>query len=322
MLVQNLGAIHSAVSRGALSYAIQMPKSGLTRTGEVDRLLDTAQRVANCADPLFDDDFQLSLSILNSPRRTPPHAPLECETLERIRFLLTDRFEAALRDAVETPPAPSSEPGSVAAAIATLPPPEESGSLSKYIEHSAHRIQIVEYLTHAAAWLLSHPHALPENYVSRLRRSIRAAGLATGPGSYIHHVPAVTLIGANAIDMLARHPHLRSALAGYTAAVMVESTRTAPWIAAGMARVGMRPAAADHHTALANPSAAAIQIDARDAADAATREPGGSIGEVLFGAALANTLAGWTADHLLDNFQRDESSLHAPLITSGHFARV
>lgn len=320
MLVHNLGAIHSAVSRGALSYALQMPKSSLTRTGEVDRLLDTAQRVANCADPLFDDDFQLSLSILNSPRRTPPHAPLECETLERIRFLLTDRFEAALRDAVETPPAPSSEPGAIAATIATLPPPEESGSLSRYIERSAHRGQILELLTHLATALLVQPHAAPGNKLGGLGRSIRAAGLAVGHGNYMHHVPSVTLIGVNALALLAQHPHLRSALAGYSAAVIVESTRTAPWIAAGMRRVGMSAAAVEHHAMLASPAATALQIDARDAADTASRETGGSAGEVLFGAALANTLAGWGADHMLDAFQRDESSLRAPLFFSGPFA--
>lgn len=207
-------------------------------------------------DPIADEDLQLALYLcyeLHYRGLLGVDDDWEWQpSLLRVRAGLEAEFEAALREAVPVPAAPT-DPRQVELelrAVSEL----EGPSLSSYMRRRATVEQMREFLIHRSAYQLKeadpHSWAIPRLtggpkaalvevqadeygggrpewiHAELFARSMRALRLDSTYGAYLDEIPGLTLATVNAMSLFGLHRRLRGAVVGHLA--LFEMTSSLP----------------------------------------------------------------------------------------------
>lgn len=261
--------------------------------------------------------------------------------LIRARSVIEERFEAALREAVEVPPLPEPTRQAVASALFDLTDADSGPSLSRFVATSATLEQLGEFLMQRSIYQLKEadPHAWA---IPRLGGDAKAAlveieadeygggdprrmhstifaqtmagfGLVTEYGHYFDAVPAITLASANMMSLFGLHRRLRGAIVGHLAAFEMTSTAPNRLYGSAFRRQGFGPDVTWYFDEHVEADAVHEQIAARDLAGGLVEAEPRLLADVMFGAAACLTVDGMVGAHMLDAWSAGESSLRAPV---------
>jgi hypothetical protein len=299
--------------------------------------------VVPSGDPIADEDLQLALYLCYELhyRGLPGVSDLwEWEpSLLRFRARLEDQFEAALRDAVTVPETAidASEIDLLLRAIADADAP----SLSAYIRTRATLDQLREFIVHRSAYQLKeadpHSWAIPRlagppkaalievqydeygggrtdwMHAELFARSMRALGLDDTYGAYLELIPGITLATVNLMSLCGLHRRLRGAIVGHMALFEMTSSLPNRRYADGVRRLGFEGDATlffdEHVTA----DAVHENIAAVDLAGGLIRQEPGRAQDVMWGARALAYVDGRWAQHVLDAWRLEQSSLVSEL---------
>lgn len=335
-------------SRGHISESLlSMLATSLDQEPDMgtDLRLETARSVRDTPDILSDEDLQLALLILYSlhygglggwdPRWEWQAKPLS------IRLAIEERFEAVLRDRIPVPELPPAEAEAVAAELFTLTAGDSGPSVSKYIARQASVEQAREFIVHKSLYTLKEadPHAWaiprlqgrakaalveiqadeygggrPEHvHATIFAGTMRAVGLSDSYGYYVNQLPALTLASFNMMSMFGLHRRLRGAITGHLAAFEMTSSIPNRFYGNGFRRLGYGPDVTWYFDEHVEADAVHEQIAGRDLAGALAEDEPDLLPDIIFGAQACLYMDGLTGEHLLDAWNREESSLRQPL---------
>ena len=299
---------------------------------------------APCADPLQDEDRQLSLWILyelhyGGFRDVDDSWEWSPACLE-LRRLLEGPFEAALADLARpvTESFLNHDTGLVEGFFDVVAATDVA-SVTSYLQHTATREQMLEFLVHRTVYQLKEadPHAwavprltgapkvrlmevLYDEYGAgrpdRLHsamfgETLVACGLDPRYGAYLDRVPAVTLAVNNAMSLFGLHRRLRGAAMGHLAAFEATSSVPARRVCRGLRRLGFPEVAADYFEEHVEADAVHEQLAVRGICAAMVRQDPLVVTDIAFGAATSLCLDGLAASYLLERWQRGDSGLRA-----------
>jgi hypothetical protein len=152
-------------------------------------------------------------------------------------------------------------------------------------------------------------------HASLFAGTLRHLGLDDRYGAYVDHVPGVTLTTGNLISLFGLHRRWRAALVGHLALFEMSSVTPMGRYAAAIRRHGLPDEAArfyDEH----------VVADARHEVIARNELAGGLVeaeptlgGEVVFGARALGAVEARFTRHLLDRWERGDTSLRRALAT-------
>jgi hypothetical protein len=292
-------------------------------------------------DPLGGDDTHLALYLLYELHYRGVEGVDERwewdPELLRVRALLEARFETGLRDAIGELPAVDD----ATAFLQSLTADGDGPSLSGYVEHQATLGQFQEQAIHRSAWQLKeadpHSWAIPrlagrpkaalveiqaDEYGAGVERDIHAElyaltmerlGLSASYNAYLDVLPGITLATVNLVSMFGLHRRWLGALVGHLAVFEMTSTTTMAKYATALRRMDFDPWTClfyDTH----------VVADAHHQTVAAVELVGGLLEQdpdrtqdVIFGALAIGKLEAILTEHLLARWQRDQTSLLAPV---------
>ena len=296
-------------------------------------------------DPLADEDLQLALYLCYELHyRGLPGVDERWEwspSLLALRQTLEERFETALRDTVG-PVGPAPAPEEFDVALREIANADDAPSVSRHVERSATREQVLEFLAHRSAYQLKeadpHSWAMPrlsgppkaalveiqvDEYgggrADRMHAQLfadvlEAAGLDARYGAYVEHLPAATLATVNLMSLCGLHRRLRGAIVGHLALFEMTSSVPNRRYAAGLRRLGFDDPAAtaffdEHVTADAVHEA----IAAVDLAGGLARAEPAVAADIIWGAHALLAVDGRWARGLMDAWAKGRSSLRRPL---------
>ena len=289
---------------------------------------------------LGDDDFHLALYVcyeLHYRGFEGVDERWEWEpSLLAFRGRLEAHFEGALRDAIAVR---LSEPREVPEVLQGLAADNGGPSLSRYIESAATLENLREFLIHRSIYHLreadSHTWALPRLFgrpkaalveiqmdeygsgieermhSSLFRTTLGALGLETQYGSYIERVPGVTLATVNLMSLFGLHRRWRGACMGHLALFEMTSTEPNRRYARGLRRLGYGSSATTFFDEHVEADSIHEMIAAHDLAGTLASESDQLAADILFGADALDLLDARFAQHLLEHWQKGESSLLA-----------
>ena len=292
-----------------------------------------------CADPLGDEDLQLSLYCCYELHyRGLPGVDERWEWdpwLLELRAGLEREFEQALEDEIGSP-SEAAEPDEMDLALRAIADEDDGPSVSTYIERNADLTQVTEFVIHRSAYQLKeadpHSWALPRLsgppkaalveiqadeygggrperiHATMFARSMEALGLDSTPGAYLDSIPGSTLATVNLMSLFGLHRRLRGAIVGHLALFEMSSSIPNRRYASGLRRLGMEAATPffDEHV---EADAVHENIAAVDLAGGLARQEPWLAADILWGArALAALDARWAAS-VLDAWEAGESSL-------------
>jgi hypothetical protein len=295
-------------------------------------------------DPLAGDDQHLALYLIYELHyRGLPGVDDRWEwepELIALRTALEARFEAAL---VEQLGAPSDgvAPDEMDLALRAIADADEAPSVSTYIERTASLPQVLEFVVHRSAYQLKEadPHSFalprlwgppkaamveiqadeygggrPERIHAQLfADSMAALGLDARYGAYVDRIPGVTLATVNLMSMLGLQRRWRGALVGHLALFEMTSSLPNARYARGLRRLGFDGAATAFFDEHVEADAVHENLAAVDLAGGLARQQPELARDVLWGArALVDVEARW-ARHLMDAWERGETSLLAEI---------
>jgi hypothetical protein len=293
-------------------------------------------------DAVLDDDVQLSLFLLYGTAYGsfgPVGAELEWDpTLLRVRHRLEEAFEAAVRDRVDAPPAPSPvTAASVADALFALTAPQPGPGLARDVEKTATRDQVRELLILRSIYTLreADPHswAIPR-LIGRPKAALveiqsdeygggrpermhavmyadamRGAGLDDRYAHYVDAAPAVTLAAQNLMSMFGMNRRLLGAVVGHLAAFEMTSSLPNRRYADGMRRVGFDETVTAYFDEHVEADAVHEQIAGRDLAGGLAEQQPDLVPDILFGAAACLLMDDLVADHVRTAWAAGRSAL-------------
>ena len=304
-------------------------------------------------DALADEDLQLALYLCYELHyRGLPSVDERWEwnpSLLALRAQLEERFELALMEAVpfvEETVAPSE----IDLALREIADEQDGPSLSTYIRSRATLEQVREFVIHRSAYQLKeadpHSWAVPRLFGAPkaalievqidgygrgraewmhselFARAMRAMGLNCEYGAYLELIPAVTLATVNQMSLFGLHRRLRGAIVGHLALFEMTSSIPNDRYAAGLRRLGLGEDAVlffdEHVTA----DAVHENIAAVDLAGGLVRQEPQTCPAILWGARTLKHLERRWAEHLLDRWQENRSSLRAGSKTRLHEAEL
>jgi hypothetical protein len=307
------------------------PDEGLEAPGPVDS-----------ADPLTDEDLQLALyvayEIHYSGIRGVDEAWEWAPSLIGFRAELERTFEAAVAELVE--PATERELASVGAALQAVVAEDPGPPLSRYMETQGTVEQMLEHVAHRSAYQLKEadPHSwaiprLPPKPKAALlevqadeygggsaermhavlfAKTMAALGLDPTYGAYLERLPAVTLATVNLMSGFGLHRRRRGAIVGHLAAFEMTSSIPNRRYGNALRRLGFGPEATHFYDEHVEADAVHENIAAWDLAGGLAAEEPEVAADILFGArALLQVDARW-ASHLMESWERGESSLREP----------
>ncbi|WP_153398341.1 iron-containing redox enzyme family protein [Ornithinicoccus halotolerans] len=336
--------------RGPLSALLLRTLSGVP--GELtaqDRagLEAAAEAACAAADPVADEDLQLSLWVLYELHyrgfatvddRWEWHPGLLA-----VRQQLEQAFETFLRERTREQVARASEAArsDLPGALFALAESDDGPSVSGYARSRMTREQWDELLLLRAVSQLKEadPHSFA---VPRLQRAakvhlveilydeygagrperqhavlyadaMRASGLDPADGGYVDRAPAVVLAASNVVSTFALHRRLRAAAAGHFA--MVETTSSLPskgYVGAAQ-RLGLPEQAWAYFDEHVEADAVHEQVAIRDLCGALVAREPAELESVVFGMAAGLYLEGRVGSHLLERWHRGESALRGPV---------
>jgi hypothetical protein len=226
-------------------------------------------------------------------------------------------------------------------ALRAIADADEAPSVSTYIERSASLPQVLEFVVHRSAYQLKEadPHSFalprlwgppkaamveiqadeygggrPERIHAQLfADSMAALGLDARYGAYVDRIPGVTLATVNLMSMLGLQRRWRGALVGHLALFEMTSSLPNGRYARGLRRLGFDGAATAFFDEHVEADAVHENLAAVDLAGGLARQQPELACDVLWGArALVDVEARW-ARHLMDAWERGETSLLAEI---------
>jgi heme oxygenase-like protein len=303
--------------------------------------------VAASVDPVFGEDLQLSLYLLYEL-----HYRGFDEVDERwewqpqllgVRAMLEAEFEAALREEVSAPQIFADSSG-IGDEIRRLIEEDDGPQLSVYIERKATREQFQEFLIHRSAYQLKeadpHSWAIPRLHgpakaalvevqadeygggrpdrvhATLFAKAMRALELDAGYGAYLDRIPAVTLATVNLMSFFGLHRRLRGAIVGHLAAFETTSPLPNGRYAKGLRRLGLGEDALDFFDEHVEADSVHENIAVYDMAQGLAIAEPELAEDILFGVRALLHLDGRFAAHLLERWERDETSLLEPVVSA------
>ena len=295
-------------------------------------------------DVLADEDLQLALYLcyeLHYRGLPGVDAGWEWEpSLLALRAMLEALFDRALLG-LGGAPGDAAGPEDMDLALRAIADADDGPSLSAYAERDASLEQMLEFMVHRSAYQLKeadpHSFALPRLWgrpkaalveiqadeygggrVERIHaelfaRAMRAVGLDPQYGAYLDVVPALTLATVNLMSRWGLHRRWRGAIVGHLA--MFEMTSSIPnrRYANGLRRLGFGEDATAFFDEHVMADAVHESIAAVDLAGGLVAQEPELAPDVLWGARVLSLLEDRWARHLLDSWERGESSLRQPV---------
>ena len=292
-------------------------------------------------DPLMDGDLQMALYLcyeLHYADIEGVDVRMEWSPLVLMfRAALEAEFEAAVRAAV---PVRTSMPEELGSELQRLVREDKGPPLSRYMETRATEEQMREHIIHRSAYQLKEadPHSWaiprltgpakaalveiqsdeygggrPERMHSALfAKAMHGMNLDSAYGAYLDLLPGITLATVNLMSLFGLNRRLRGALAGHLA--VFEMTSSVPNRRYGNAlrRLGHGPEVTDFYDEHVEADAVHESIAAWDLADALARAEPELAPDVLFGAEALLALEARWAEHLLEAWGQDRTSLARP----------
>lgn len=328
--------------RGPLSGALLGILTGADDGSDI--VASAEQAVAEARDVIYDDDVQLSLFMLyasayGSMPVFDPRLEWDPQLIEA-RRILERPFETALRDSVLVEPLPECSQGAVASALFALTSSDTGPSLSRHVAKKATREQALEFLIQRSIYTLreADPHswAIPrlhgrakaalveiqaDEYGGRradrvhaeiFAKAMRGAGLDDTYAGYVDAVPAITLCSLNMMSMFGLNRRLLGAIVGHLAAFEMTSSIPNRFYGDGLRRLGFGDDVTDYFDEHVEADAVHEQIAGRDLAGALAEDQPEMLPDIMFGAAACLTVDGLVGAHMMDSWQRGESSLRTP----------
>jgi hypothetical protein len=238
-----------------------------------------------------------------------------------------------------TPPAQETAPAEIDLALRAIIDADDGPSLSRYIERSATREELLEFVIHRSAYQLKeadpHSWAIPrldgkpkaaliaiqsdeygEGVTERIhaelfRQTMTELGLDGEYGAYLDVLPGVTLATVNLMSMFGLHRRWRGAIVGHLAAFEMTSSVPNRRYGNGLRRLRESARACeffDEHVIAdsVHENLAAVDL----AGGLASLEPG-LTRDILFGASALVALDRRFAAHVLGAWESGSSSLRA-----------
>ena len=306
-------------------------------------LVQRWRAAAEAADPFVDDDLQLTLWTAYALHYRGFDGVDEAwewdPELLRLRRVLEEAFERALRAAVEMPPVPPADREAVASTLFAMTAPGPGPSVARYVSRTADAAQVEELLIHRSLYQLmeADPHTWaiprlsgapkaalvevqsdeygggrPERMHSALfGRTMRGVGLVDDYGYYVERVPAVTLAALNLMSLFGLHRRWRGAIAGHLAAFEMTSSLPSRLYGDGFRRLGHDAGTTEYFDEHVEADAVHEQIAGRDLAGRLAEQEPELVGDIVFGAAACLHLDDLVGQHLLGAWSAGASSLRA-----------
>ena len=316
------------------------------RRGEVvadEALLARWRAGAEVSDAVTDDDVQLTLWTLYALHYRGFEGVDDAwewdPDLLRLRGILEEAFERALRDQVTPPGETPAEREAVASALFAMTAPGPGPSVARYVSRTADAAQVEELLIHRSLYQLmeADPHTWaiprltgvpkaalvevqadeygggrPDRMHSALfARTMRGAGLVDEYGYYVDRLPAVTIAALNLMSLFGLHRRWRGAIAGHLAAFEMTSSLPNRLYGDGFRRLGHDGRTTEYFDEHVEADAVHEQIAGRDLAGGLAALEPDLVADILFGAAACLYLDRLVGRHLLGAWAAGTSSLRA-----------
>jgi hypothetical protein len=312
------------------------------RSARIAPPAEIEEAVGGSADPLGDDDLQLALYLCYELHyRSFPGVDPEWEwspALLALRGPLEQCFLEALRSEV---PAEEVDPARVGERLFEVEAADDGRSVGRRLEADPDLERFREFVVHRSLYQLKEadPHSWaiprlagpakaallevqsdeygggrPERMHSGLfAKTMRALGLDDRENAHLDRVPGVTMATVNLMSAFGLRGALRGALVGHLA--MFEMTSAGPNRRYGNAlrRLGLGADALDFYDEHVEADAVHENIAAYDLAGGLARIEPELAADIVFGARALLHLEARFAGHVLDAWDRGESSLRRPL---------
>jgi hypothetical protein len=305
-----------------------------------------APAAIDCGDPIADEDLQLALYVAYELHYTAIRGVDEGWEWEPALLAFRAALESPFEEAVAAlvPPAGEEELASVGESLQRIVAEDPGPPLSRYLEGQGTREQMLEHVVHRSAYQLKeadpHSWAIPRlgprpkaallevqadeygdgsaerMHSSLFAKTMAALGLDPTYGAYVDRLPAVTLATVNLMSGFGLHRRRRGAIVGHLAAFEMTSSIPNRRYGDALRRLGYGREATHFYDEHVEADAVHESIAAWDLAGGLAAEEPEVAADVLFGArALLQVEARW-ATHLMESWERGESSLRSPLLAA------
>jgi len=336
------------VSSGLFAVLAQAPG---TAGPDLDGLYSlVARQLPRTADIIGDEDIQLALFCLYELHYSGlDGVPDSWEwepSLIRVRRLIEERFEAALRAAAraaagnfELPAGVAMTSDAVADVLFGLAAADTGPSVSRYVARKATLEQVKEFLVHKSVYQLKEadPHTWaiprlsgrpkaalveiqadeygggrPERMHSALfARTMRGLDLDDSYGAYIDRVPAISLASVNLMSLCGLNRRLRGAITGHLAIYEMTSSQPNRFYGNGFRRHGFGADITHYFDEHVEADAVHEQIAGRDLAGGLVEAEPELLADVLFGATAVMAIDSRLSAHLMSCWEAGRTSLLA-----------
>jgi hypothetical protein len=311
---------------------VRSPEAEIPAIGELE-----------CDDPIGDEDLQLALYLCYELHYSAIQGVDEgwewSPSLLRFRARLEQCFERAVGELV--PAARDEELRSVGDSLQRIVADDDGPPLSRFLETQASLEQVLEQVVHRSAYQLkeSDPHswAIPrlsavpkaallevqfdeygEGRSERMHsvlfeRTMVGLGLEGAYGAYADILPGVTLATVNLMTGFGLHRRRRGALVGHLAGFEMTSSIPNRRYGNALRRLGYGPEVTHFYDEHVEADSVHENIAAWDLAGGLARTEPQLAADILFGARALLALEARWARHLLDSWERGETSLRLPL---------
>ncbi|MFL5843280.1 MAG: iron-containing redox enzyme family protein [Solirubrobacteraceae bacterium] len=252
------------------------------------------------------------------------------------RAALEDAFEAALVAAIG-PAAGGVDASEMDLALRAIAEADDSPSLSRHLERDGTIAQFHEFLVHRSAyqlkeadphsWALPRLHGRPKAAMVEVQAdeygagrpdrihaqlfadAMEAVGLDSAYGAYLDRIPGITLATVNLMSLCGLHRRLRGAIVGHLALFEMTSSVPNRRYANGLRRLGCVDGALDFFDEHVEADAVHEAIAAVDLAGGLAEQDPALSPQILWGARALVFVEGRWAGHVLDRWERGETSL-------------
>jgi hypothetical protein len=301
-------------------------------------------------DPFADDDLHLALYLCYELHyRGLPGVDDRWEwdpSLLAFRGELEQQFEAALRDTI--PLAGGSVPVLDVQLVLRAITEQDGPSVASYVQREATIEQTREFLVHRSAYQLKeadpHAWAIPRLsgapkaalveveadeygggraewiHADLFARAMAALGLDPTYNAYLDVIPGISLAQVNLMSLFGLHRRWIGAIVGHLALFEMESSIPNRRYGDGLRRLGFSGDATLFFDEHVEADAVHENIASVDLAGGLVRQDPSHYGPILWGAQCSSYLAACWAQHLLNAWAADETSLLAPIAASDALA--
>ena len=299
-------------------------------------------------DPLADDDLQLALYLAYELHYRGLDGVSDGWEWDPNLLAFRARLEAEFLNALVGlvgPPSSTAPASGMDLALRAIAEADVAPSLSRYVEREASIAQVLEFVVHRSAyqlkeadphsWALPRLHGAPKAALveiqadeygdgrpERIHAQLFAntmAALELDPtyGAYVDQIPGVTLATVNLMSFFGLHRRWRGALVGHLALFEMTSSVPNRRYARGLRRLGLDGSVVEFFDEHVEADAVHASIATVDLAGGLARQDAALIPDILWGAQTLVALEHRWAVHLLRAWSDGESSLLAPVPTTG-----